>query len=222
MRIHKYISAAVVILGVVMFTGCDDNRSPGLVYIPDMADSRGFETYAQRDSTKFTMDISKMGGNMIFYNNMPPQGTIKRGDLFPYSIQNDSNGYKLSAAVKNPFDTISSTKAELDEAGRLYNINCGICHGAKGAADGPMATGGYIGGVANLTGDAIKKLSDGTMFHVITYGKGIMGSYASQLSKQQRWMVIKYIRELQGGGASASSDSTGTGATIKDSATVKK
>jgi len=211
--------STVIFITILAVSSCDNKRSTGSTYMPDMMVSRGYETYAERDSTKFTMDLSKMGGNMIFYNNMPPQGTIKRGDLFPYTLQNDSNGYKLSASVKNPFDTISSTKAELDEAGRLYNINCGICHGAKGAADGPMATGEYIGGVANLTGDAIKKLSDGTMFHVITYGKGIMGSYASQLSKQQRWMVIKYIRTLQGGGATAS-DSTGT--TIKDSATVKK
>ncbi len=216
MRIHKYISAALI-SGVVLFSGCDNKRDPGSTYMPDMMVSRGYETYAERDSAKFTMDLSKMGGNMIFYNNMPPQGTIKRGDLFPYTLQNDSNGYKLSAAVKNPFDTVSSTNAELDEAGRLYNINCGICHGAKGAADGPMATAGHIGGVANLTADVNKKLSDGTMFHVITYGKGIMGSYASQLSKQQRWMVIKYIRTLQGGGAS---DSTATAG--KDSATVKK
>ena len=214
--------STVIFITVIAMSSCDNNRSPGSTYMPDMMVSRGYETYAQRDSTKFTMDLAKTGGNMIFYNNVPPQGTIKRGDLFPYTLPNDSNGYKLSAAVKNPFDTISSTKAELDEAGRIYNINCGICHGAKGAADGPLATAGHIGGVANLTGDAMKKLSDGTMFHSITYGKGIMGSYASQVSKQQRWMIIKYIRKLQGGGATASSDSTATGTVKKDSATVKK
>jgi mono/diheme cytochrome c family protein len=83
------------------------------------------------------------------------------------------------------------------EAGRLFNINCGICHGAKGVANGPIATGGYVGGVANLTADAYVKMTDGTMFHSITYGKGVMGSYASQVSRAQRWMIIKYIRTLQ-------------------------
>ena len=40
-------------------------------------------------------------------------------------------------------------------------------------------------------------MADGTMFHSITYGKNNMGSYASQLDRKQRWMVIKYIRTLQ-------------------------
>jgi mono/diheme cytochrome c family protein len=79
----------------------------------------------------------------------------------------------------------------------LYNINCGICHGAKGVANGPIAAGGYVGGVANLTAGAYVKMADGTMFHSITYGKGVMGSYASQVSRAQRWMIIKYIRTLQ-------------------------
>jgi hypothetical protein len=41
------------------------------------------------------------------------------------------------------------------------------------------------------------KMTDGTMFHSITYGKNNMGSYASQLDRKMRWMVIKYIRTLQ-------------------------
>ena len=39
--------------------------------MPDMAYSRAYETYAQRDSAKFTMDPHNKGGNMIYYNNMP-------------------------------------------------------------------------------------------------------------------------------------------------------
>jgi mono/diheme cytochrome c family protein len=96
----------------------------------------------------------------------------------------------------------------MEEAGRLYNINCGVCHGAKGAANGPLA--GKVGGIVNLTLDQYKQMADGTMFHSITYGKNNMGSYASQLDRKQRWMVIKYVRTLQGGGQ-ASTDSTATG-----------
>jgi hypothetical protein len=35
------------------------------------------------------------------------------------------------------------------------------------------------------------------MFHSVTYGKNSMGSYASQLSTKQRWMVIAYIKKKQ-------------------------
>jgi hypothetical protein len=40
-------------------------------------------------------------------------------------------------------------------------------------------------------------MPDGQMFYSITYGKNAMGSYASQLSTTQRWMVIHYINNKQ-------------------------
>ena len=35
------------------------------------------------------------------------------------------------------------------------------------------------------------------MFYSIAYGKNLMGSYAAQLNKRQRWMIIKYIKNKQ-------------------------
>jgi hypothetical protein len=54
-----------------------------------------------------------------------------------------------------------------------------------------------------------KAWSDGHYFHVITFGKGQMGSYASQLRPEQRWWVINYIRNRQGP-ATTVADSTST------------
>jgi mono/diheme cytochrome c family protein len=215
MKKFTYIIAALV-LGVTVFSSCDGvRREPGSIYMPDMAYSRAYESFAARDTAKFTLDMYNKGGDKIFYNNVPPAGTIKRGELFPYPLQNDSNGYKLSATIKNPYDTISPTKDQMAEAGRLYNINCGICHGATGVANGPIAAGGYVGGVANLTGDAYVKMADGTMFHSITYGKGVMGSYASQVTRAQRWMIIKYIRTLQPKVGAANAKGTDSAAVAK-------
>ena len=45
--------------------------------------------------------------------------------------------------------------------------------------------------------------AEGTMFHSVTYGKNLMGSYASQLSTEQRWMIIHYIKEKQAANVSA-------------------
>lgn len=189
-----YITA-VLVTALVFISGCKDKRKPGSIYMPDMTYSRAYESYAERDSTAFTMNQAKRGGSLIFFNNMPVQGTIKRGELYPYTIPNDIDGYILSATVKNPIDTM--TKADLAEAGRLFNINCAICHGEKALGNGPISTSGKIGGIANLTLDNYVKMADGTMFHSITYGRNLMGSYASQLDRRQRWMIIKYIRTLQ-------------------------
>ena len=212
MKRLTYISA-ILMTAIIAITSCHDKRSPGRIYMPDMTYSRAYESYAERDSTKFTMDPTKKGGSMIFFDNRPASGTIKRGELFPYTLPNDSNGYKMSATVKNPLDS-SMSKADMAEAGRLFNINCAVCHGAKGTGNGPV--GEKIGAVANLTTDQYVKMADGTMFHSINYGKNNMGSYASQLSREQRWMIIKYIRTLQPKVEAAATTAK------TDSATVKK
>jgi hypothetical protein len=185
----------LVLASTVIFISCDNKRQPGKVYMPDMAYSRSYETYAERDSSKFSMNMEERGGSKIFYNAQPAKGTIKRGEFMPYTLPNDSNGYKMSAMIPNPIQ--SMTEDEMKEAGRLFNINCAICHGEKAQGNGPISTSGKIGGIANLTLDSYVKMADGTMFHSITYGKNNMGSYASQLSRKQRWMVVKYIRSLQ-------------------------
>jgi mono/diheme cytochrome c family protein len=192
-----YSILALVVAASAAITSCNGvKREPGKIYMPDMAYSRAYESYASRDSSIFTTDMNNKG-EKIFYNNTPPAGTIKRGELAPYDVVNDSVGYVASANVKNPYDTITMSKAQMAEAGRLYNVNCGICHGEKAGGNGPIAAAGHVGGVANLTLDQYVKMADGTMFHSITYGKGVMGSYASQVTRDQRWQIIKYIRTLQ-------------------------
>ncbi len=212
------IISALIITGVIALVSCHDKREPGRIYMPDMAYSRAYETYALRDSSVFTTDMSE-SGHKIYYNALPVHGTMKRGELAPYTVPNDSNGLmNLSGLVKNPLPPLS--KEDSLEAGRLFNINCGICHGVKAEANGPVAAkiGGVKSIIAAATGSATSPaFSDGRLFFVMTYGQGNMGSYASQLTKTQRWMIVHYIRSLQ------PKAETATAAPAKaDSATAKK
>lgn len=219
-KINILTVLALALTGVAVFTGCDSKRQPGKIYMPDMGYSRALETYSLLNDTVFT-DNPANTGHEIFYNRRPVDGTIPVGELFAYTLPNDSNGYKLSAGVKNPLPPL--TKQELAEAGRLFNINCAVCHGAGGQANGPLST--KIGAIANLTSPLYVAMADGTMYHSINYGKNNMGSYASQLSRKQRWMIVHYIRTLQPkteatiGTAPAKTDST---AVKTDSAATKK
>lgn len=213
----NFLAIAVTAI-IVTLSSCGGKRNPGRVYMPDMAYSRTYEAYDLLDSTKFTGDIYDKGGNKIFFNAKPVAGTIKRGDLYPYTLPNDSNGYKLSATIPNPIGEM--TKTQMAEAGRLYNINCAVCHGEKGKANGPMS--GKVGGIVDLTLDQYKALNDGTIFHVMTYGKNNMGSYASQLTKEQRWQIVKYVRTLQGVGAAKTDSTKKTTPAADSTATAKK
>ena len=185
------IIATLILSMAVVFIGCKDKREPGRIYMPDMAYSRAYESYALRDSSVFTMDPND-AGHKIFFNNLPPAGTLKRGELYPFNVPNDSNGLlNLSSQVKNPLGPL--TKTDSIETARLFNINCAVCHGAKAEANGPLAP--KIGGVKSIIA-AAPGYSDGRIFFVMEYGQNNMGSYASQLSREQRWRIIQYIRTL--------------------------
>ncbi len=216
-RIMKKIKIQVAVALAIFITlaqSCGSKREPGKTYMPDMAYSRTYEAY---DAT----DLNDHGINFIPY---PVEGTIKKGDLLPYSLVNDSNGYRMSAEVKDPLPPLDN--AQMAEAERLFNVNCAICHGPKLDAQGPLATGGKIPAVANLTVEQYVAMPVGTMFHSITYGKGYMGSYASQLTRKQRWMVIQYVKAKQnktiGAPGPAKGDSTSGTAREPDSTMSKK
>ena len=107
----------------------------------------------------------------------------------------------------------------------MYLVNCGICHGTALDGNGPLFKGGdgpYPAKPANLASDPkIVGLADGQLYYSITYGKNMMGSYASQLNSTQRWEVIAYIRSKQGQGATANA-ATGNAAAQKDSTAKPK
>jgi mono/diheme cytochrome c family protein len=196
-----FISSLII---VVAITSCSDNgnRHPHNVYMPDMAYSRAYETYAYRDSAIFTQSENERG-QKIFYNNYPVAGTVARGEEMPFPLAKDKAGdttnYIASKGVKSPVDTM--TAANLIETERLYLINCGICHGKALDGNGPLYKGGegpYAAKPATLVGDAkIEALPEGQMFYSVAYGKGQMGSYASQLTRRQRWEIIAYIKHKQ-------------------------
>lgn len=201
----KNISFLLLASALVLVSCSDVKRQPGSVYMPDMAYSRAYESYA---------DYSNLAQKNIHYTGRTVSGTIARGEDLPFHIPMDAPGdttnYTASKAVKNPITTM--TAEETKEAERLYLINCGICHGANLKGNGPLykdGAGPYPAKPASLVGDAkYEAMPDGQMFYSVAYGKNLMGSYASQLSRKQRWMVIKYIKDKQQEGKAAATDTT--------------
>ncbi len=198
-------SIIAVVFGAVAFTSCSDvKRTPGKIYMPDMAYSRAVETYN---------DNRELQAEGINYNAEPVAGTVARGEEVIYRMLKDTTGtYVTSAALKNPLTT-RLTEENYTETERLYLINCGICHGSKLDGNGPLYNDGkgpYPLAPKNLVSDEIKNMADGTIFHSITYGKNLMGSYASHLTPKQRWMMVQYIRMKQNGETpgAAATDST--------------
>ncbi|MCF6401675.1 cytochrome c [Chitinophaga filiformis] len=192
-RTSNILIAAALVSGALLSACGKNNRKPGSHYMPDMVESRAYEFYSERLSTM-----------------KPVEGTVKRGELLPYHLKAADTA--LANAVKNP---LMLTKADLEEGKRLFNIYCAICHGSKLDGNGPLYNGGngpYVAAPANLASGPKSDYSQGRLFHVMTYGFNAMGSYASQLDREQRWKIAAYIRSFQNNGAHAAevlaSDST--------------
>ncbi len=189
------IAGCMVSMAILISCSEEVKRKPGTVYIPDMAYSRAYETYA---------DHSNLEAKGIFYDNTPVAGTVSRSQDYVYHIPKDSAGsetqYLASAAVPNPVQMLSED--EMTETKRLYLVNCGICHGAKLDGNGPLwkdGSGPYPAKPATLKGDAkYMDMTEGMMYYSVTYGRNLMGSYASQLTPMQRWKIIHYIKVEQG------------------------
>jgi mono/diheme cytochrome c family protein len=216
-RILKYykmtnkLRIAGIVAGFGMLAACGGDsvkRTPGKVYMPDMSYSRAYETYA---------DQSNLEAKGISYNNQPVAGTVSRTQDYVYHIAKDEAGvetnYNASAAVPNPVQMLS--EKELEETKRLYLVNCGICHGTKLDGNGPLwkdGAGPYPAKPATLKGDAkYEEMTEGMMFYSITYGRNLMGAYASSLTPIQRWNIVHYIKLEQG------KKSNGTGLVAKAS-----
>lgn len=123
----------------------------------------------------------------------PVAGTIPRGfQPFHYAARPEEAA-RAGRELTNPF---RPTEENLARGAYIYANNCVICHGATGAGDGPIIPK-YPNPPSYLT-DASKSLPDGTMFHVITMGRNNMPSHAGQVSADDRWKTILYIRRLQG------------------------
>ncbi|MEP7373819.1 MAG: cytochrome c [Chitinophagaceae bacterium] len=185
----KFLNIAGCLVLAVILVSCDSTRrDPGRAYMPDMAYSVAYETLAP------TERLEKKG---VYFTGRPVEGTVARGDMMPYGLKNDSLGYVQSATIKSP---LATGTADLKNAERLYLINCGICHGPKLDGNGPLwkdGNGPFTAAPKNFMDAAMKAMPEGTMFHSVTYGKGQMGSYASQLNTKQRWEVIAYIKTKQ-------------------------
>ncbi len=199
----KIVIPTLILVAVMLAVSCSDiQRTPGRVYMPDMAYSRAYETYATTEEMK--ADLLKRG---IHFSNIPVPGTIKRGELLPFlltkDVAPDSSNYHASREVKNPLTSMDTVEAE-----RLYLVNCAICHGPKLDGNGPLYKGGdgpFPAAPANFISGKPEYLAmpEGMMFYSATYGKNKMGSYASQLNTEQRWMVIAYIKSKQAAAAAA-------------------
>jgi mono/diheme cytochrome c family protein len=193
MNKNKVVLASFCILAsAVVFSACRDKKSTGLEYARNMYDPLAYNPDQP---------------NKNFANGQtaqtPPVHTAPVGfvedDIYP----NTKEGYE--AAGVNLVNSMPLTEENLLKGQHLYVVMCGPCHGEKGDGQGHLVKIEKFSGVpsfidpekASSRGGLMKDLSAGKIYHTIKYGVNMMGSYASQLSPDERWKVVLYVQELQ-------------------------
>lgn len=178
----KRVYNIALLAGIAIFaSSCQNTKKPNYQYMPNMYEAISYETYAESNAFK----NGKEG-------QLPVAGTINRG-FEVYDYPNTTAGYEAAKAnLKSPLGTLS--EADMEKAKGLFEIYCAICHGTAGDGKGKLVKQEKFLGVPNYKDRVI---TEGSVFHVETYGLNAMGSHANQLSSHERWLVAAYVMELK-------------------------
>lgn len=125
-------------------------------------------------------------------------GTVPVGDteVDYFSEWQRGNTVRADALVNPTIDMAAS----LERGDSLYHIFCVVCHGQTGLGDGTV---GRKMGTMSLQTVRAQGLSDGYLYSMIRYGRGLMGQYGDKIWRpEDRWAVVNYVRALQNRGAS--------------------
>jgi mono/diheme cytochrome c family protein len=89
----------------------------------------------------------------------------------------------------------------------LYHTFCAVCHGNTGNGDGPV---GPRVAALPLTTPRAMAWSDGYLYSIMRYGRGVMPRYDDKIRGQDRWHVVNYVRQLQAAASAQTGQAGGT------------
>lgn len=183
--IKNLIKIGVVFGAALLMTSCFNKSQPNYQYFPNMYEPVGYEAYQEVDGVPYGGFESKMEAQL------PAEGSVKRGWL-PYEYDNTNEGYDAAKAeLKSPLAVNEENMAEGKE---LFGIYCAVCHGKKGDGQGILMKREKFLGIPSYKD---REITEGSIYHVLMYGKNNMGSHASQLDTEERWQVVQYVLKLK-------------------------
>lgn len=215
----KLLYFSVIAISSILLMSCSaGGENPGVEYAPNMYHSVPYEPLSQITDKSSGMWVNSSSDNIgEYYNSNPnnPNGmtmrepvknTIPRRSYTVNDMDSTENVYFLAERIhkdsltlaakilKNPFPENPEILAQGKE---LYLSYCQHCHGKQGNADGKVAE--QYPGVPKYSSRAIKDVTGGHIYHVITHGKGRMWPHSSQVSPEDRWKIVRYVQKLQKG-----------------------
>jgi len=175
---RRLLAAAVALL----LGGCDwyyntlpspDDLMAAVPWFDHMIKSRAVHPYQRSDIPRTTVP-----GTVPITGNEPNDSALFKG-----------GNASLADRLVNP-----TVPAEtLVRGDTLFRTFCAVCHGQAGAGDGLVR----VGAPSLLTASATGR-SDGYLYSIIRYGRGVMPRYGDKVYlREDRWAIVNYVRKLQ-------------------------
>ena len=133
------------------------------------------------------------GGQVL---QTPPAGTVSRKGLVPLPYgPGKAEAERAGLELQNP---LQPTQANFSRGKLVYDRSCAACHGQDGDNNSSVIVARGLLAPAILVAPIIRNMPDGRIFHVATFGgPEKMKGLGDLISREDRWKVVLYIRELQ-------------------------
>lgn len=118
-------------------------------------------------------------------------------------LAHGSKPWPAPAKEKKRRNPVPATAASVQQGRMLYQGNCLLCHGEKGAGDGPWVEKLTVKPADLSDRHMMSEMTDGEIFWKVSTGRDPMPSFAENLTEEQRWHLVNYLRSLVKGSSGA-------------------
>jgi hypothetical protein len=171
MRVVRITSAMGAMATALLLAGCRADMQDQPKFVPQRGTTLFADGRSVRPQVANTVARNQVHENEYFYTGMV---NGKEGDGLPFAL----------------------TPEVMERGQERYNIYCTPCHSRVGNGAGMIVQRGYRP-AGDFHTDRLRNAPLGHFYYVMTNGYGAMPDYAAQLTPEDRWAVVAYIRALQ-------------------------
>ena len=183
MKLNVFLAIVFVLLVLANVYVRPDETKLNFEFLPEMVRTASYKAFDENEN---------FANHMTF--QAPPPHTGSQ-DMPPDAYgASEADAVRAGEELKNPYG--AEDLAAYTRGGEVFRTWCVPCHGGSGKGDGPVAMRGFPA-PPPLTSQSALAMKDGRIFHVITHGQNNMPGYASQISAEDRWKAVVYVRSLQ-------------------------
>lgn len=160
--------------------------------------------------------------DMMNQPSVKPEEPYNDKEMYPFPARSvPVQGFATTVAnrdeAKGLTNPIPVSDASIKRGRTLFKVYCAACHGQTGKAESPV--GAKIGAISLVDSYVQESLTEGWIFGTITFGSYVMPAYgvptaredrrgSNDLTIEERWHVVNYVRHGLVNEASASGTRT--------------